>query len=91
MRLLYTDEEWRTFISEQKESGLSIVKYCSDHDLSKTTFYKKKKKIVSGELEHMPILFEKVALPEQMLSLVIDGHTIQCTADVLRELVGCLK
>ena len=91
MRMQYTDEEWRAFINDQKASGLTITKYCREHDLSDTTFHKKKKMIESEDHELMPIIFEKIGVPEQRVSLIIDGHTVECTADVLRQLVGCLK
>lgn len=34
MQMQYTDEEWRTFISDQKASDLTITKYCRYYVLS---------------------------------------------------------
>ena len=45
MRIMRSQEQWRTIIEEQQASGLTIVDYCQKNELSTTSFYAIKKKL----------------------------------------------
>lgn len=40
-------EQWQTIIHEQQSSGLTIIDYCRQHQLSMTSFYAVRKKFPS--------------------------------------------
>jgi len=45
MRVMRSQEQWRTIIEEQQASGLTIVDYCQKNELSTTSFYAVRKKL----------------------------------------------
>lgn len=45
MRIMRSQEQWRTIIEEQQASGLTIVEYCQQNELSTTSFYAVRKKL----------------------------------------------
>ena len=45
MRVIRSHEQWRTIIEEQQASGLTIVEYCQQNELSTTSFYAVRKKL----------------------------------------------
>ncbi|WP_423252437.1 IS66 family insertion sequence element accessory protein TnpA [Vibrio vulnificus] len=36
-----TDEEWATMIRTQRESGLSVAKFCRQNNINQQAFYRK--------------------------------------------------
>lgn len=40
-----SQEQWRTIIEAQQASGLTIVEYCQQNELSTTSFYAVRKKL----------------------------------------------
>lgn len=45
MRIMRSQEQWRAIIKAQQASGLTIVDYCQQNELSTTSFYAVKKKL----------------------------------------------
>ncbi|TRX57184.1 IS66 family insertion sequence element accessory protein TnpA [Thalassomonas sp. M1454] len=45
MKVMRTPEQWQTIIQEQQSSGLTIIDYCRQHQLSMTSFYAVRKKL----------------------------------------------
>ena len=45
MRIMRSPEQWQTIIHEQQSSGLTIIDYCRQHQLSMTSFYAVRKKL----------------------------------------------
>lgn len=48
VRRRYSDEQWREWISEQAESGLSITAYCEWIGVSQNAFYVRRRRLESG-------------------------------------------
>jgi hypothetical protein len=45
MRIMRSKKQWQAIIEEQQASGLSIIDYCQQHQLSTTSFYAVRKKL----------------------------------------------
>ena len=45
MKISRSHEQWRTLITEQQASGLTIIDYCREHQLSTSSFYVFRKKL----------------------------------------------
>jgi putative transposase len=45
MRMTRSQEHWQTIIDNQKTSGLTIIDYCQQQQLSTSNFYAVKKKL----------------------------------------------
>lgn len=45
MRIMRSQEQWRNIIEDQQASGLTIIDYCQQHQLSTTSFYAVRKKL----------------------------------------------
>ncbi|KZN57926.1 IS66 family insertion sequence element accessory protein TnpA [Pseudoalteromonas luteoviolacea] len=48
MRKMRNLEQWRDIIKQQQASGLTIIEFCQQHALSKTSFYSAKKKLAAS-------------------------------------------
>ena len=44
MRIMRSQDQWQTIIEEQQASGLTIIDYCQQKQLSTTSFYAVRKK-----------------------------------------------
>ena len=44
MRTTRSQEQWQTILNEQQTSGLTIIEYCREHQLSTSSFYVFRKK-----------------------------------------------
>ena len=45
MKITRSHEQWRTILNEQQTSGLTIIDYCREHQLSTSSFYVFRKKL----------------------------------------------
>jgi putative transposase len=45
MRITRSQEEWQTIIEDQKNSGLTIIDYCQQQQLTISSFYAVRKKL----------------------------------------------
>ena len=45
MKITRSHEQWRTILNEQQASGLTIIDYCQQQQLSTSSFYAVKKKL----------------------------------------------
>jgi len=45
MRITRSQEQWQTIIKDQQTSGLTIIDYCQQQQLSTSSFYAVKKKL----------------------------------------------
>ena len=45
MNISRSHEQWRTLITEQQASGLTIIDYCRKHQLATSSFYVFRKKL----------------------------------------------
>jgi len=45
MRISRSQEQWQTIIEDQQSSGLTIIDYCQQQQLSTSSFYAVRKKI----------------------------------------------
>ena len=74
-----TQSQWLALFEEQKQSGLSIAKFCQQKQLSEAYFYLKRKKLQSQESELSTFV---TARPESSLPDLPDAgmtlHFGQC-------------
>lgn len=47
MRIFRNQEQWQVIIEKQQASGLTVIDYCREHQLSTSSFYSVRKKLVS--------------------------------------------
>lgn len=71
MALRKTKSQWLALFEEQKQSGLSIAKFCQQKQLSEAYFYLKRKKLQSqdGELSTFVAARPEVASPDTAMTL----------------------
>ncbi|WP_442870013.1 IS66 family insertion sequence element accessory protein TnpA [Anaerobutyricum hallii] len=83
-------------IDDQKNSHLTIKKYCDINHIAESSFYKNKAKLtgVSSKSDrNMHSHFIPAVLTDKMtdmITLKLDGYEISCTEDVLRKIVKAL-
>lgn len=52
-------EKWKEVIEAQKQSGLTIKKYCNDNHICISSFYKQKALILEEENTFLPVIIDK--------------------------------
>lgn len=67
MRIMRNQEQWQTIIKDQQASGLTIMDYCQQHQLSTTSFYSVRKKLglSSGNFVRAKITQQVEVIKEQ--------------------------
>lgn len=72
MRITRSQEQWQTIIDDQQTSGLTIIDYCQQQQLSTSSFYAIKKKLglTSGNFVRAKIS-QQVELIEQQASITL--------------------
>ena len=45
MRITRSQKQWQTILEKQQTSGLTIIDYCRQHQLSTSSFYMSRKKL----------------------------------------------
>ena len=69
-------EKWKEVIEAQKQSGLTIKKYCNDNHICISSFYKQKALILEEENTFLPVI-----------DFDIDHHHISCSKQNLKILL----
>ena len=72
MRKMRNLEQWRDIIKQQQASGLTIIEFCQQHALSKTSFYSAKKKLAasSENFVHATVT-QNIQHPEQQAPILL--------------------
>lgn len=72
MRITRSQEQWQTIIDDQQTSGLTIIDYCQQQQLSTSSFYAIKKKLglTSANFVRAKIS-QQVELIEQQASITL--------------------
>lgn len=72
MRITRSQEQWQTIIDDQQISGLTIIDYCQQQQLSTSSFYAIKKKLglTSSNFVRAKIS-QQVELIEQQTSITL--------------------
>ena len=72
MRISRSQEQWQTIIEDQQTSGLTILDYCQQQQLSTSSFYAIRKKISlsSGNSVRAKIT-QQVELIEEQTSITV--------------------
>ena len=76
-------EKWKEVIEAQKQSGLTIKKYCNDNPICISSFYKQK--------VFIPVIIDK---SNDVIDFDIDRHRIFCSKQnfkILLENLLCLS
>ncbi len=74
--------DWERIISEQKDSVLSIITYCVQNKLPKSSFYKAMKKLNNDQEDEVSFTSVEI-VNHSMVSLSIDGHQLMFEASLL--------
>ena len=72
MRIMRSKKQWQAIIEAQQASGLTIIDYCQQHQLSTTSFYAVRKKLglSSGKFVRAKIT-QQVEVIEEQASITI--------------------
>jgi putative transposase len=72
MRITRSQEQWQTIIEDQQNSGLSIIDYCQQQQLTISSFYavRKKLSLLSGNFVRAKIT-QQVELVEQKTAIMV--------------------
>ena len=84
-------EKWKEVIEAQKQSGLTIKKYCNDNPICISSFYKQKALILDEENTFLPVIIDK---SNDVIDFDIDRHRIFCSKQnfmILLENLLCLS
>ena len=75
MRISRSQEQWQTIIEDQQSSGLTIIDYCQQQQLSTSSFYAVRKKISlsSGNFVRAKITQQVELIEEQTFITVTAG------------------
>ena len=76
-------EKWKEVIEAQKQSGLTIKKYCNDNHICISSFYKQKALILEEENTFLPVILDK---SNDVIDFDIDHH-ISCSKQNLKILL----
>lgn len=77
-------EKWKEVIEAQKQSGLTIKKYCNDNHICISSFYKQKALILDEENIFIPVIIDK---SNDVIDFDIDHHHISCSKQNLKILL----
>ena len=80
--------KWTKIIEDQKQSGLSIVQYCKDHDLNEKTFYRYRTLLGLSPTQILkPVTIESKS--DSMIRFYFDDIPVRMnTKDLLRLIHG---
>ena len=84
-------EKWKKVIEAQKQSGLTIKKYCNDNPICISSFYKQKALILDEENIFIPVIIDK---SNDVIDFDIVRHRIFCSKQnfkILLENLLCLS
>ncbi|MEH6386004.1 MAG: IS66 family insertion sequence element accessory protein TnpB [Colwellia sp.] len=98
MRITRSPEQWQTLIDDQQTSGLTIIAYCQQQQLSTSSFYaiKKKLSLSSGNFVRAKITQQVELVEEQaVITVTVDKVNVRLPAStsvsylslLLRELI----
>ena len=77
-------EKWKEVIEAQKQSGLTIKKYCNDNHICISSFYKQKALILEEENTFLPVILDK---SNDVIDFDSDHHHISCSKQNLKILL----
>lgn len=60
-----TAEQWQSFVSQHKASGLSAPKFCEQHDIAYASFSKWRKRLTEPTESAEPPAFIELTTPSQ--------------------------
>ena len=74
-------KKWKEVIEAQKQSGLTIKKYCTDNHICISSFYKQKALILKEESSFLPV---SVVNSDEVIDFDIDQHHFSCSKQNLK-------
>lgn len=83
--------DWKKIIDDQMNSGLTVNKYCDEHHLAVSSFYKNKRKIQEDFSTDIFLPVEVIDDTSTLVSMNIDGHTVEFDSSLLDKVIGALK
>ena len=84
--------DWKKIIDAQKHSGISIKEYCYENKINVSSFYKNRKKLLADSSDNDVFLPVEIIHPQPALvSMNIDGHTVEFDSSLLDKVIGALK
>ncbi|WP_028864048.1 IS66 family insertion sequence element accessory protein TnpA, partial [Psychromonas aquimarina] len=85
-----TRQKWTALIEQQQASGLSVVEFCNNNQLSPKSFYSRRKILTQGNAEPSFIKVNTTKPPAQAssLQLCIGQASLQIPGDVNPQWLG---
>lgn len=84
--------DWVKIIADQKNSGISIKKYCETNKISQSAYYKAVKRLEESEIAEPHFSPLKMTKEEDhQMNMMINGHKIEFDPELLTLIIGALK
>lgn len=84
--------DWKKIIEDQENSGSSINKYCHENHIAVSSFFKNKRKLMDKTSDNDVFFPVEVIEPKStLISMNIDGHTVEFDASLLDKVIGALR
>ncbi len=91
MRIFRNQEQWKVIIEKQQASGLTIINYCREHQLSTSSFYAVRKKLESPPSNFIRAkVTQQVELiaPHQPIELSLGSATLSFPSHISATYIG---
>ncbi|PKG86982.1 IS66 family insertion sequence hypothetical protein [Colwellia sp. 75C3] len=91
MKITRSHEQWRTILTEQQASGLTIIDYCREHQLATSSFYvfRKKLGITSNSFVRTQVTQQvEVITPQPLIELTLGKATLRLPSSTSATYLG---
>ena len=90
MRIFRNQEQWQVIIEKQQTSGLTIIDYCREHQLSTSSFYAVRKKLESTPSNFIRAKVTQVELiaPHQPIELSLGAAKLSFPSHISATYIG---
>lgn len=65
MKISRSNEQWRSLVLQQQESGLSVAAFCREHELAPSSFYSSRARLFDAEATE-PSKFVRAKLTQEL-------------------------
>ena len=84
--------DWKKIIEDQKCSGLTVTQYCHDNNIATCQFYSNRKRVMNqASLDDAFLPVEVMEPASNLISMIIDGHTVEFDSSLLDRVIGALR
>lgn len=81
-----SDQEWQQLIDQQHKSGLTIARFCKEHQISESCFYRKKREVQQKQHENVLIpVVADILNDDEKISFSLNGLKLEFDSDCADE------